>query len=129
MRRYIIEVMLKKEDGLVQEMCFPLPDTSFIVVTSYQNVELIRLKVENNPFAKGAHQRNAPLPSTFAAIGNNSHHVASGSNTIGAPPLQPLFTVGNPMKNGSSMMMYNQHLTKRIQALAAPQRKTHTHTP
>ena len=111
----------------MQVMCFPLPDTSFIVVTCYHNEELKKLKVDN-PFATAFRQRNTPPTSTFDASGKDSDHVASGSNTIAAPPLQPLFTVGDPVSNDSCIMMHHQQLTKHIQALEAPQCKIHTHT-
>ena len=108
----------------MQVMCFPLPDTSFIAVTCYHNEELKKLKVDN-PFATAFCQRNTPPTSTFDASGMDGDHVASESNTIAAPPFQPLFTVGDPVNNDSSMMTHHQHLTKHIHALAAPQRKTH----
>ena len=107
-------------------MCFPLPDTSFIALSSYGNVELIQLKVDNNPYASALCQKNTPLLSTSDANGNNGDHIASGSNTIAAPPLQPLFTVGNPVNHDRSMMAYHQQLTNHMREVAAPQRKTYT---
>ena len=72
------------------EMCFPLSDTSFIVVTAYHNANVTQLKADNRS-AKDAKKRNAHMPSTVTASGNGDH-VASGSNTIAAPPPQPLLT-------------------------------------
>ena len=118
--------MITTVDGLKQEMCFPLPDTSFIAVLLYRNVELIQLKVDNNPFASAYRQKNTLLPSTSDASGSKGGHVASGSNTIAAPPLQPLFTVGNQVNHDRSMMTYHQQLINHIRALAAPQRKKNT---
>ncbi|XP_029546965.1 T-box transcription factor TBX6L-like isoform X2 [Salmo trutta] len=32
---------------------FTFPEAAFIVVTAYQNSEITKLKIDNNPFAKG----------------------------------------------------------------------------
>ena len=37
----------------MQQTIIPLPDTIFIAVSAYQNVDLTQLKIDNNPFAKG----------------------------------------------------------------------------
>ncbi|XP_019903810.1 T-box transcription factor TBX6L [Esox lucius] len=34
-------------------LCFTLPQAAFIAVTAYQNSEITKLKIDNNPFAKG----------------------------------------------------------------------------
>ncbi|XP_067112691.1 T-box transcription factor TBX6L [Osmerus mordax] len=34
-------------------LCFTFPEAAFIAVTAYQNAEVTKLKIDNNPFAKG----------------------------------------------------------------------------
>ena len=38
--------------GTGEQWNFDFPMTSFIAVTSYQNPQMTKLKIDNNPFAK-----------------------------------------------------------------------------
>ncbi|OQV18586.1 T-box transcription factor TBX2-B [Hypsibius exemplaris] len=47
------------------------PETVFIAVTAYQNEQITRLKIDNNPFAKGFRDLRHPSGST-SSLGNSS---------------------------------------------------------
>jgi len=51
MHRYIMEIIVSPIDGS-DSFVLPLPETMFIAVSAYQNSEVIKLKINHNPFAK-----------------------------------------------------------------------------
>ncbi|XP_039253185.2 T-box transcription factor TBX5-like [Styela clava] len=62
MHKYHVRIhIIESEDpsNLETMQTFPLPVTSFITVTAYQNTELTKLKIANNPFAKGFREDGA----------------------------------------------------------------------
>ncbi|EDO34667.1 predicted protein, partial [Nematostella vectensis] len=49
-----IHIVEETEEGVkVSCSTYVFPETAFIAVTTYQNEELIQLKIDHNPFAKG----------------------------------------------------------------------------
>ena len=79
MHKYVAEVVVQSVDGIMQERCYPLPDTSFIAVTSYQNPGLAQLKIDHNPYAKGF---RSYLSHSFDSGRDN---VVKNSSTNGGP--------------------------------------------
>ncbi|XP_051176720.1 T-box protein 2-like isoform X2 [Leptopilina boulardi] len=60
MHKYIPKIWIircddHREDNLISQPCkaFSFPETEFIAVTAYQNENITKLKINNNPFAKG----------------------------------------------------------------------------
>lgn len=51
MHKYVMEVIVTPQDGS-QPTSLLLPETTFIAVSAYQNSEVIKLKIDHNPFAK-----------------------------------------------------------------------------
>ncbi|XP_031570227.1 T-box transcription factor tbx-9-like [Actinia tenebrosa] len=55
-----IHVVEETDDGTkVSCSTYVFPETSFIAVTTYQNEELIQMKIDHNPFAKGFRDKGA----------------------------------------------------------------------
>ncbi|TPP66632.1 T-box protein [Fasciola gigantica] len=57
-----------------------IPGTQFYTVTAYQNPEVIRVKIENNPFAKGFRNRQMQHVDMGDML-SVYHHVSSGLET------------------------------------------------
>ncbi len=55
MHKYFLEVIVVPAHSSHASISVSLKDTTFIVVSAYQNVKLTQLKIDNNPFAKGFH--------------------------------------------------------------------------
>ncbi|XP_028982043.1 T-box-containing protein TBX6L-like [Diachasma alloeum] len=61
MHKYIPKIWIIQSDGLGSisniysqpSACFTFEETEFIAVTAYQNESITKLKIDNNPFAKG----------------------------------------------------------------------------
>lgn len=65
----------------------PLPESTFIAVSAYQNVAVTQLKIDRNPFAKGFRYKvrgsdGGDTPRTISSCSNISNH--GGSNAIGS---------------------------------------------
>ena len=72
MHKYMARVHVVKADDLVQLQfgvfhTFPYRVTSFIGVTAYQNDAITKLKIENNPFAKGFRENQSSIAAAAAA--------------------------------------------------------------
>ena len=54
MCKYVTEVLIQQAggDSPGEQLVFPLPLTTFIAVTAYQNKNIVEMKIQNNPFAK-----------------------------------------------------------------------------
>ncbi len=90
MHKYVMKLIIDHSDGSNQTV-ITLPDTTFIAVSAYQNVELTQLKIDNNPFAKGFRYKvRSPIPQSVN--GNGSIAAATAS----LPPA-PSFTSESPM--------------------------------
>nr|XP_039252256.1 T-box-containing protein 2-like [Styela clava] len=103
----------------MQRLCtFAFPQTVFITVTAYQNPEVTKLKIDNNPFAKGFREdgARAKKPRTSQNQFNNEFHQATPYAESKRPayemhyrqtPLQHTPVMGNPISrlgfdNGAS---------------------------
>ncbi|XP_011307423.1 T-box-containing protein TBX6L-like [Fopius arisanus] len=61
MHKYLPKIWIIQSDGLGSisniysqpSACFSFEETEFIAVTAYQNESITKLKIDNNPFAKG----------------------------------------------------------------------------
>ena len=57
MHKYHVEIVVvpynQTRTSTCEELPFPLLETTFIAVSAYQNLDLTKLKIDNNPFAKG----------------------------------------------------------------------------
>lgn len=60
MHKYTSKLVIEKMGKGSNTTVIPLPDTTFIAVSAYQNVELTQLKIDNNPFAKGFRYKKIP---------------------------------------------------------------------
>ena len=87
MHKYIMKIVIEPADGSEPQVV-PLPDSVFIAVSAYQNVELTQLKIDNNPFAKGFRYkvRASGINMTNVATVSNG---ASGSNGVSGLTLPP----------------------------------------
>ncbi|KAK7481221.1 hypothetical protein BaRGS_00027481 [Batillaria attramentaria] len=52
MRKYMAQITVREDLG-DNEYVFPLPETTFVAVTQYQNEAITRMKIAHNPFANG----------------------------------------------------------------------------
>ncbi|XP_003389547.1 PREDICTED: T-box protein 2-like [Amphimedon queenslandica] len=69
MHKYRIEVVVQPHNDQLGEIVFPLAHSEFIAVTSYQSSAITKLKVDNNPFAKGFRDREtfiSPYSQSYA---------------------------------------------------------------
>ena len=48
MHKYVLNIVISQSDT-GRKTVIPLPETTFIAVTTYHNVELIKLKIAENP--------------------------------------------------------------------------------
>ncbi len=51
MHQYVMTIVISSIDN-GDSIAVSLPETTFIAVSAYQNSEVIKLKIDNNPFAK-----------------------------------------------------------------------------
>lgn len=58
MHKYTMKIVVEQVDSC-KKTVIPLPDTTFIAVSAYQNVELIGLKISNNPCANAFKHRSS----------------------------------------------------------------------
>lgn len=94
MHKYVMKLIIDHCDGSRQTV-ITLPDTSFIAVSAYQNVELTQLKIDNNPFAKGFRYKvRSP-----GGHGMNGSSNGGATPTAGAAalPATPPYTSESPM--------------------------------
>ena len=114
MHKYSMEVILHCSDGS-PPIVLPLPDTTFIAVSAYQNVELTQLKIDNNPFAKGFRYKNKGLVLTGSADASEAK-----TTPINTPANTPKVTSrpASGLIPDRSMLAYIQHL-QQLQSLAA----------
>lgn len=89
MHKYTIKVVIDQVAGS-NKMVLPLPNTTFIAVSSYHNIELIKLKINKNPSPYDFKQQTKDsqnvskdgLPQTPVGIGE---HFKENGHTIDAP--------------------------------------------
>ena len=96
MHKYVMKLIIDHSDGSHQTV-ITLPDTAFIAVSAYQNVELTQLKIDNNPFAKGFRYkvRSPGVPSVNGSSNGSVVVAAAASATALSTP--PPFTSESPM--------------------------------
>ncbi|KAJ8342898.1 hypothetical protein SKAU_G00328260 [Synaphobranchus kaupii] len=76
---------------------FTFPEAAFIAVTAYQNPEITKLKIDNNPFAKGfrdhglnsKRQRERPVQNSRKQPVESSHETETHELYCGVLPTQP----------------------------------------
>lgn len=88
MHKYMMKIIVDHSNG-TNRTVIPLPDTTFIAVSAYQNVELTQLKIDNNPFAKGFRYKiraaaGTPTPPNTIKVAMST---ASSQPPAPAPPL------------------------------------------
>ena len=59
MHKYAMEIIFTANPGseTAQDIVAPLKYTTFIAVVAYQNVDLINLKIANNPYANCSNEK------------------------------------------------------------------------
>ena len=89
MSKYVLEVLLKTRVSQSQEVCLPLPDTTFIAMSAYHKCDVTQLKIQHNHYVKNAyHTAKSPLPYSLATDSN----VARATPHPAAPKLDYLVT-------------------------------------
>ena len=93
----------------------PLPDSTFIAVSAYQNMEITQLKIDKNPFAKGFRYKirgsnggGTPTSSTSSNSCSTNNSNGATSSAAVQPTPAPAQTVSVPMD--SPMLAYWQQL-------------------
>lgn len=97
MHKYVMEIIVSPIDGS-QPTSLLLPETTFVAVSAYQNSEVIKLKIDHNPFAKAfKYQDKAVIMDHFTVVsspkGITSKQPVSTLSPI--PCLLPNITKGN----------------------------------
>ena len=100
MHKYIMEIVVTPTDGS-EPTTLSLPETTFIAVSAYQNSEVIKLKIDNNPFAKAfKYQDKNAIMEHFTLTENKQHKQVSPPPPVcgkhGLLPFLPVLT--NPSK-------------------------------
>lgn len=104
MHKYELKLIVSAEDHSTQTV-ITLPDTVFIAVSAYQNMEVTQLKIDNNPFAKAFkyHNRTPELEI------NNRATLRAGRTVQPSVPVytsaQSIYTKGTNLKQPSMQQL------------------------
>lgn len=82
MHKYIMKIVIDPADGS-RQMVIPLPDSIFIAVSAYQNVEITQLKIDKNPFAKGFRYKVKGSEGDTPTSSSNGNSNGSSNGTPG----------------------------------------------
>ena len=113
MHKYMMEIIVEPANGSDQ-VIVSLPDTVFVAVSAYQNMELTQLKIDNNPFAKGFRYKlrspssrsgQASMTSDDDTTTNGAVSTSTAASAAHTPPTHPA-----PFNSEASLMAYWQHL-------------------
>ncbi|KAG4076787.1 hypothetical protein HA402_009133 [Bradysia odoriphaga] len=72
---------------------FTFPETEFVAVTAYQNDRITKLKIDNNPFAKGFRETGQSRCKRKLTQTTSSSSLSSVSSSASSPPPLPPTTV------------------------------------
>lgn len=111
-----MKIVVDPVDGSGQ-IVIPLPDSTFIAVSAYQNMEITQLKIDKNPFAKGFRYRvrvsdtGTPTSNSSGGSGNGTPNNIKGNNFVLinsiastlTPPPPPI-----PRENGQMLTYWQQ---------------------
>lgn len=83
-----MQIVIEPADGS-EPQGVTLPDSVFIAVSAYQNVELTQLKIDNNPFAKGFRYKvRASGINMSSAVVSNGASCSNGASALTLTPQQ-----------------------------------------
>lgn len=117
MHKYIMKIVVDPTDGSGATV-IPLPESTFIAVSAYQNVAVTQLKIDKNPFAKGFRYKvrvsDGATPRSSSSCSNgsrgdngNNHNAGSTAGIIN----------GNPSNGNTSNVVV---ITSSASALVPP---------
>lgn len=82
-----MNIVIEPADGS-GETVIPLPESTFIAVSAYQNVEITQLKIDKNPFAKGFRYKirssGGGAPMSNSSSSSNSNNGSNGGSIDGS---------------------------------------------
>lgn len=120
MHKYIMKIVVALADGS-NRIVITIPDTNFIAVSAYQNMELTQLKIDNNPFAKGFRYKvKSPTSDDGDKKGGGSGASGLGPPMPPPPLLSPL-PPPPPLPSSHEMMAYWRQL--QLQGMLPPCKK------